>query len=288
MTMPTREDLAAEDIGPEPVATASVDDGDDLHEGPFERIRRALRGGFGRSLVSLVVGLGIWELVGRVLVTNRTFFVPFSIAVQSIYTAFADGSMLTNLPVSVLELLGGFAVALIVGISVGTVMGLFPKVRSALIFWVDVFNATPVLALAPLFILALGVDMTSKVAFIAFVAVWTILLNTMTGFMHSDQGMLEMVQSFGGTAWQKFVIVRVPVAIPSIAVGLRVAIGRAVVGIVVGELFGSVSGLGFYLFSSRDKFDTGGIYAAIIMLALLALVAVNLMSLLERRLSRWR
>lgn len=274
----------AQDTQPDP----ELDDGVVAPRAVRVRVHGLLFSSFGRSLLSLVVGLGIWELVGRFVITDRTFFVPFSVAIHSLYDSFFDGSMLTNLRVSVLELLGGFLVAMVVGIGIGTAMGLSPKVRAALIFWVDVFNATPVLALAPLFILALGVDITSKVAFIAFVAVWTILLNTMTGFMHPDAGMLEMVRSFGATPWQKFRIVRLPFAIPTIAVGLRVAIGRAVVGIVVGELFGSTAGLGFYLFSSRDQFDTGGIYAAIIMLAIVALVAVNLMSLMERRLSKWR
>lgn len=287
MTAPTPEDLLAEDSA---ITDRSLrtDDDDRLAEPRAERIKRVVFGGFGRSTLSLVVGLGIWELVGRFIVTDQTFFVPFSVAVESVWTGFTEGSLFTDLRVSAVELLLGFAVAVVVGITVGTAMGLSPRIRSALIFWVDVFNATPVLALAPLFILALGIGLVSKVAFIAFVAVWTILLNTMTGFLHPEKGMLEMVDSFGGNAWQRFRMVRVPFAIPSISVGLRVGIGRAVVGIVVGELFGSTAGLGFYLFSSRDQFDTGGIYAAIIMLAVLALVAVNLMSVLERRLSKWR
>ncbi|MGI8879561.1 MAG: ABC transporter permease [Jatrophihabitans sp.] len=274
--------------------TAAVDDDPDLEfaeddlDAEATGWRAVLAAGWFKSLISLAVGLGIWELIGRVFVTDRTFFVPFSTAMQSLWDNLIHGDLLGDIRTSLIELLGGFGLAVVIGIGVGAAMGLSPKIRSALIFWVDFFNATPVLALAPLFILALGIGMSSKIAFIAFVAVWTILLNTMTGFLHPDEGMLEMVSSFGATPWQRMRLVRIPFAIPSISVGLRVGVGRAVVGIVVGELFGSSSGVGYFLFSSRDQFDTAGIFAAIVVLAVMALVAVNLMALLERRLSRWR
>lgn len=252
------------------------------------RLRRRPRLASAQSLVPLVVGLGIWELVGRTFLSGSIFFVPFSMAVESIYTGMLHGTLLHDLGVSAFEMVVGFAVAVVIGISVGAAMGLSERIRSALIFWVDVFNATPVLALAPLFILMLGIGISSKIAFIAFVAVWTILLNTMTGFMHPDRGALEMVRSFGGSSWDAFRIVRVPFAIPTVAVGLRLGIGRAAVGVVVGELFGSNAGLGYRLFAAKDQFDTAGIFAAVIMLAVLALVAINIMTLVERRLSSWR
>lgn len=250
-------------------------------------VNRWLRG-WVRPAVSLVGGLAVWEIVGRYLVTDRTFFVPFSDAAVRMVELFASGDLVNDIRVSAIELVVGYLCAVLVGTAIGTAMGLSSRIRSMLIFWVDVFNATPVLALAPLFILMLGIGLTSKFAFVTFVAVWTILLNTMQGFLHTDQPSLEMARSFGCSKWQEFKWVRLPYAIPTIAVGLRVGVGRAVAGVVVGELFGSTAGLGYRLFASRDAFDTAGIFAAIILFAVLALIAVNIMGIFERRLSSWR
>jgi NitT/TauT family transport system permease protein len=252
------------------------------------RRRRIRAATLRRSLISLVVGLGIWELVARYIVTNRTFFVPFSATVQRIWELGQHGALYYDIEVTAIELIGGYLCAVVIGVSVGTAMGLSAKVRACLVFWVDIFNATPVLALAPLFILCFGLGINSKIIFVAFVAVWNILLNSMAGFLLEDKAAIEMARSFGCTRWQEFKYVRVPNAIPTVAVGLRVAVGKAVGGVVVGELFGSTAGLGFLLFNSRDQFDTAGMFAAIAILALMALLAVNLMTLLERRLSRWR
>lgn len=250
-------------------------------------VNRRLRG-WVRPLVSLVAGLALWEVVGRYVVTDRTFFVPFSDAAIRMYELLVSGDMVNDIRVTAIELAVGYLCAVVIGTAIGTAMGLSTRVRSILIFWVDVFNATPVLALAPLFILMLGIGLTSKFAFVTFVAVWTILLNTMQGFLHTDKPSLEMARSFGCSGWQAFKWVRLPYAIPTIAVGLRVGVGRAVAGVVVGELFGSTAGLGYRLFASRDAFDTAGIFAAIIVFAMLALIAVNIMGIFERRLSSWR
>jgi NitT/TauT family transport system permease protein len=257
------------------------------------RERRSLRSilahsNAAHSAISLVVGLALWEIVGRFFITDRIFFVPFSEAAEAVDEGFAHGPLLHDLRVSLTELVAGYFAAVVLGVAAGVIMGLLPTVRSYLIFWVDVFNATPILALAPIFILMLGIGIESKIVFVAFVAIWSILLNTMTGFQYPDAAELEMAHSFGASAWQKFIYVRIPEAIPSVATGLRIGVGHAVVGIVVGELFGSSAGLGYQLFASKDQFDIAGIFAAVMVLALLALVAVRLMGMLERHLSRWR
>lgn len=237
----------------------------------------------GTRLASFLAGLLLWELVARYVVQNNLFLVPFSTTMLEIVDLVTEGPLLGHLWTSLQELVIGYGLAVVIGIVVGTAMGLSRTVRTSTSFWVDIFNATPIIALAPVFILMLGLGLASKVALVAFIAVWTVTINTAAGFLAIDEELVEMVSSFGATPRQVFTSVRVPMAVPYIVVGLRIGIGRAIVGVVVGELFGATSGLGYFLFQSKDRFDTPGIYAAIVVLAVVALAAVRALEFVERQ-----
>ncbi|MFF0372053.1 ABC transporter permease [Micromonospora sp. NPDC005087] len=252
--------------------------------GPLAMVRRQ---GPVTATISVIVGLGLWEILGRKVITNDLFFVPLSSAVERLWQMGRDGELWSNLYPSLLEILLGYGGATIAGIAIGVLMGVWRPLRLALSPWVELLNAIPIIALAPLFILSLGLGLNSKIALIGFFVIWSIVLNTYVGFENADQQLKDMVRSFGSTRWQILRYVEFPHVIPFIAVGMRVALGRAMVGVVVGELFGSTSGIGYFLFQSKDRFDTAGIFTSLILLSAIALIGSGLIRLLERVLAPW-
>jgi NitT/TauT family transport system permease protein len=154
--------------------------------------------------------------------------------------------------------------------------------------WVSMLYATPIIALGPLFILWLGIGAASKIAIVFLTAVFPILINTVSGLTNTDRNLIEVARSFGAGARQIYIKVRMPAALPFIIAGLRLSVARALVGVVVAELFGARAGLGFLILNSAQAFDTAGLFVGVIILAIAGVVAVELLKWLESALAPWR
>src|SRR6185503_6057769 len=153
----------------------------------------------------------------------------------------------------------GFAVAAVFGISLGIAIASSDAVRDFVDPWVSAVYATPTVALAPMFIFIFGIDAPSKMAVVFLLAVFPIVINTATGIRSTDQIYIEAARSFSASRAQIFAKVLIPSALPFIVAGLRLGIGRGLVGVVVGELFGARAGLGFLILTSSQTFDTAGL-----------------------------
>ena len=161
-------------------------------------------------LLSLATGLVLWELVGRFVVTNKLFFVPFSAVLGSIGAWVADGSLWLHLGVSATEFALGFVLAAVVAIGLGLLMGTSRLAKEIFDPWVSALYATPLVALAPYFIILFGIYLAPKVALVFIVSLFPILINTFVGVRSTDDTYLEVGRSFSTPRLAVFYKILIP------------------------------------------------------------------------------
>src|ERR671932_903616 len=240
-----------------------------------------------RGLLSLLlVGL-VWEVAGR---SGRwpLILAPISDIWAKFVQLAASGELGRHILVSLNEFLVGFAVAAVVGVGLGVAIATSDAVRDFVDPWVSAIYATPTVALAPMFIFIFGIDAPSKMAVVFLLAVFPIVINTATGIRSTEQVYIDAARSFSANRRQIFTKVLIPSALPFIVAGLRLGIGRGLVGVVVGEFIGARAGLGYLIFRSSQGFEIDAMWAGVFLLAGTGVLSVILLQKVERRLAPWR
>lgn len=238
------------------------------------------------SIGSVLGGLLVWEIGSRFVIDNPLFLAaPSQIVVSIVHLT--EGRLLHDVAISGLEFFVGYILAAFVGIALGVPMATSAAARAALEPWVVGLYATPTIALAPLFILWMGIGIWSKVAVVFILAVFPVILNTEAGLRATSYQLIEMVRSFDANRHQIFWKVSLPSSLPFIFAGLKIAIGRGLIGVVVAELFGSRAGLGQLISESAETFNMPNLFAAVVLLALTGIALTSAFARLERRLMHW-
>jgi NitT/TauT family transport system permease protein len=219
--------------------------------------------------------------------TKLFFTVPSEIA-GKLWEMFATGTIWGPLGVSASAFAIGLSIAIAVGLPLGVLLGRSATLNAMFDPFITAFNATPRLVFLPLLLLWFGLGLWSKVMIVFIGALFPILINTYEGVRNADRVLINVVRSFGATEWGIARLVVVPNALPYIVVGLRLAIGRAILGVVVAEFFGSEDGLGVVMVRAASRFQVDVVFAGLIVFAALSLLMTGLVKLLEDRLSRWR
>jgi NitT/TauT family transport system permease protein len=181
----------------------------------------------------------------------------------------------------------GYSSAALLGIVIGLVMANSERAKQVMQPWVSGLYATPTVALAPLFILWFGIGIFSKVVVVAVLVVFPVIINTETGLKMTNRQLIETVRSFGASRAQIFFKVSLPSALPFIFAGLKLGIGRGLIGVVVAELFGARSGLGQLISQSAETFNMPNLFAGVVILAVAGIALTAGFSWLERRLLPW-
>ncbi len=239
------------------------------------------------ATVSVVGGLVIWEVVSRYLIANALFLAsPTQIAV-AIYNLAVTGELWHHASVSAAEFAIGYVIASALGIALGLGMASSITIKQAMQPWVSGLYATPTIALAPLFILWLGIGIWSKVIVVIFLVLFPVTINTEAGLRTTSERLIEMLRSFGATRRQIFIKVALPSAVPFILAGLKLGIGRGLIGVVVAELFGSRAGLGRLISQSADAFNMPELFAGVVILAVAGIVMTAGFGWLESKLVPW-
>ena len=244
-----------------------------------------------KILGGLAVGifLIIWELVGNVYqLINPMFMSSPSLIFKAAVQLFASGEIYNDLYVSGIELLGGYFLAVAVAISLGIMVGWYKRMSYVLDPFINAMNATPRVALLPLVIMWLGIGILSKVGIIFLGAVFSILINTRDGVKTTPLNLLNAARSFGASEWMVFKTVVIPSTIPFILTGLRLAVGRALVGVLVGELYAATAGIGFMITVAGATFQTDKVFVGVLIFALSGMIGMELLTKLERRFDKWR
>jgi NitT/TauT family transport system permease protein len=247
----------------------------------------ALRRRYLAATLSVVGGLALWEIISRYVVANALFLAgPSQIAV-AIYHLAMTGELWHHIGVSAAEFALGYVVASILGIALGLAMASSATMKQALQPWVSGLYATPTIALAPLFILWFGIGIWSKVIVVITLVLFPVAINTEAGLRTTSERLIEMLRSFGATKRQIFLKVSLPSAVPFILAGLKLGIGRGLIGVVVAELFGSRAGLGRLISQSADAFNMPELFAGVVILAVAGIVMTAGFSRLEGKIVPW-
>ncbi len=238
------------------------------------------------TLISIVCLLALWEIFGRDI--NPVFgSYPSAIAV-AFWELLSTGQLTSALYDSLRSFLLGYGLAIVIGVPVGLVIGRFRTAEAAFGIFITAGYAMPLVALVPLLILWLGLGFAVKVAVVFLMSLFPICINTWLGVVAVPKTLIEVGKSFVAP---DFVILRriiLPATLPYIMAGIRLAVGRAVVGMVIAEFFTTISGLGAVIINSANNFDTATMFVPIIILMVMAIGLNWLIGFVERRVAPWQ
>jgi NitT/TauT family transport system permease protein len=238
--------------------------------------------------VSMLAFLGLWELSTALGWVNPLFTSSPLRIVRAGYDMFADGSIFEHLEASAQEFAAGFGLAIVLGVPLGLLMGWYSRLNAVLEPFVSALYATPRIALLPLILIWLGIGLASKIAIVFLGAIFPILVNTITGVRTVEADFIKAARSFGANDRQMFLTVVLPSSVPMLLAGLRLGLGHALVGIVVGEMYGATKGLGFLIATAGARFQTDRVMVGILIIAACGIALTELFRVIERRFERWR
>ena len=240
------------------------------------------------AIRTLSVGafLAIWEYYGRRM--DPIFMAPPSAIFNAAVELIQSGALRKALIESLWPFAVGMTLTVILGIVLGIVIAQWRIAEYILDPYINALYAIPRIALVPLIILWAGLEFTGKVTILVSVAIFPITVNTYAGIRDVRGSMLEIGRAYGATEWQIFSKIVMPAAIPFIMVGIRLAVGLAIIGIIVAEFFTAISGLGGMIVEYANVFATAKLFVPIIVIALVGVVLTEFVMWLERRMSTWR
>jgi ABC-type nitrate/sulfonate/bicarbonate transport system permease component len=259
--------------------------------GPPGRARRSSRSGHaalkrrGLPVLSVVVFLAIWQIVGA-SVDPILLATPTSV-VDAFATMVRSGDLLPAFFSAMADLIVGYTLAAVVGIGAGVAIGRSETVERVMNPYINFFQATPLIALVPLVVIWFGVGFKARIFVVFLLAVWSVVINTATGVKETPRSLLDVGRVYKLTRRQSIMSIQLPNAVPSIFAGLRIGLGKALIGMVIAQMNISVSGLGGLVVDYGNAFKTAFLLAAIITASLVGVVAAAGLELLRRVLFPW-
>jgi NitT/TauT family transport system permease protein len=265
----------------------SVDESNPLTTNPlWQRTREVLSNWLGvMGVVAFFLG---WELSTRLEIINPFYFPPFSKIIIKGYELFANGSIWEHMWFSLTNFLIGFVISVVLGVVIGVPMGWYRAVHKTFDPLLSGIYATPLIALLPLIIMMFGLGSISKIIMTILAAVFPILINTMVGIANTDNRLITMARAFGAYDSQIFMKVSLPGSLPYIVAGMRVALGRALVYIVVAEQYGAATGLGYLSSVAAQRFQMAAMFVPIVIIAALGAGLNETLKAIEQRLDKWK
>jgi NitT/TauT family transport system permease protein len=233
----------------------------------------------------LALILIVWQIVGP-HISPIFFTYPTKIAV-AFYELTLSGDLPHYLSQSLEVMFYGLLAAVVVGIPLAVLMARVRWLDWALEFPINAIYATPLAALVPILVLWFGIYLKAKIIVVFLFAVFPILINTYQGVRECDKNMLEVARSFRSSEWRMWQDVLLPYAIPYIAAGVRLAIGRGLVGMVIAEFYTTISGLGFMITLYANNFEMDKTFVPVIVLMALGISFTSALKWLERRIAPW-
>jgi NitT/TauT family transport system permease protein len=236
--------------------------------------------------VSIVVALAAWEFFGRQV--NPLFMSYPSAIVAAGLNVAATGELGSALLDSARALVLGFGLAAVVGIVLGLPMGRYRIVEYALDPYVNALYATPLVAIIPLVMLWFGLGFSAKLFIVFIMTLFPILINTAAGVANVSQSLVDVALAFAASERQVFTKIIMPAALPYIMTGLRLGIGRAIIGMVVAEFFTAITGLGAMIVKYGNFFKTDVMLVPVLILMVLGIVLTELLKRAETAIAPWK
>ena len=235
---------------------------------------------------SMVAGILLWEIAGRN--ANAAFFVSLSDTLMRLRELLASGELWKQFLSSASLFATGFSLAVVVGMPLGMLLARIRVLRVALEPYIMILYATPMVALIPFILSLMGFGFAPKVLVVFLFAIFPVLYNTIEGARSIRPELIEVARSFRSGERDLWFDVLIPYTLPFAMTGIRQAIGRGLVGMVAAEFFLSATGLGQLIMTAGQNFDTGGVFAAILVIGLLGVGLMRLGLMLEQHFARWR
>jgi ABC-type nitrate/sulfonate/bicarbonate transport system permease component len=239
-------------------------------------------------LGALAAFLAAWEAASRTGLIDPLFASSPSLIVAKLVEMVRDGSLWPHVAATSWVTAVGFALAVLVGVPLGILMGRSELINATLEPFVAALYASPQVAFLPLLIIWLGIGFTSKVALVFIGSVIIVVINTETGVAQVDPRLIETARSFTASERQVLTKIVLPAALPFILAGMRLAIGRALVMVVVAEIYASNRGLGYLIFQAGGMYDTAQVFVGVGILAGAGVALTALLRALERWLAPWQ
>ncbi|KVO55433.1 ABC transporter permease [Burkholderia ubonensis] len=256
------------------------------------RLRRRRQLIIGLRIAVLVVVLGGWELAARLKWIDPFFFSQPTLIFAQIQDWFVNGTsqgpLLTQVWVTLEETTIGFLIGSVAGVICGIVLGRNKLMADVFGLYIQIANSIPRVVLGSVFVIALGLGMASKIALAVVMVFFVVFGNAFQGVREADRYLIANAQILGASRRQITTSVVIPSALSWILASLHVSFGFALVGAVVGEFLGSKQGIGLLISTAQGAFNASGVFAAMIVLAVVALAADYLLTRIEKRLLKWR
>ncbi|HYU18687.1 MAG TPA: ABC transporter permease [Chloroflexota bacterium] len=278
-------------IGQRSAATAMVAADDQADEQTLARLAAAERKArrrahvLGIRVVSLVVVLSAWEYFGR-RIDQVLFTTPSAIAAAAV-VMIGSGELWTYLAPSLVVLVVGLLIAAVLGIGSGLLLARFWVLDVALDMYVTFLYSTPTVALVPVIVLWAGFEASAKIIILFLFAFFPLVINTYQGVKAVDPKLLEVGRAFRCSERQLWFNIVLPAVLPFIVTGLRLAVGRGLIGMVLADLYTAISGIGYLIVRSASTYRVDKMFVPIVTLGLLGISLTALLRLMERRVAPW-
>jgi NitT/TauT family transport system permease protein len=246
------------------------------------RVRIAL------GTLAVIVAFGIWELLTILKVQPRILLPNASDVVNAFKQIFTSPTVGADFAASGKELVYGYVLAVVVGVIAGLLIGWYRPIGYVLDPFVNFAYSVPRVAVSPLLLVWLGIGIVSKIALVFLVAVFPVLINTISGIRNLDRQLLRTARCFDASDLQIFRTVALPGSIPFILSGMRLAVGSALIGVFVAELVGAQNGIGQLIVDAGNQFQTAKVFAGLIIFAVTGVILSAALRRAERHFESWR
>lgn len=237
-------------------------------------------------IIAIITVAGGWELIGRHV---NPLFMSYPTAILAAGAhMLATGELLVALKSSFITLISGFVIASVIGITFGLLIGRYRLVDAATDWLVNALYATPLIAVIPLVILWFGLGDTAKLFIVTLLAVFPVLINTAAGVRNVPKSLIDVSTAFAANERQVFQKIILPATVPYMMTGLRLGIGRAIIGMVAAEFFTAITGLGALIVKYGNQYDTASMFVPILVLMVLGVTISSLVRRAEKIFEPWR
>jgi NitT/TauT family transport system permease protein len=243
-------------------------------------------------LASLALGFVLWE-IAVVVFQMPSYVLP---SPRAVMVALADGLAQSptsragfwyHLQSTLTATLAGFAIGSVLGLVLAAAMAEFRLIERLLFPYIAAIQSLPKVAIAPLYVIWFGYQIESKIAMAVTLALFPVLLNALQGFLSVDRDRLELMASLDASRWQMFWLVKLPASLPLIFAGLNLGIVYALLGALVAEFIGAQRGMGVMVMQLQSVNDTAGVFAVLVVLAVVGYLLIAAMRLIQRRVVFW-
>ena len=237
-------------------------------------------------VASVIVLFGVWQIAAMQL---EPIVLPSPINVfASWWTLMRNGELISAAGARLFVFSLGFFIALVLGIPLGVATGVSRPLGHFFDTYITVFWSTPSIALLPLLVVWFGLSLETKLVLVFLSAFWPLVINTQVGIQHVDKSYIEVATAFGATRLEILRQVLFPAAIPYLVAGIRIAVGRAIIGVIVAELYTSVTGLGARMTYYSNFFQVANYFAALLMFVVFSVATTETVRLVEYKFNKWR